>query len=66
LGVSADFVPATKAHPALLVKSLRDLVVHLEEHGIKVRVDQPLEGFNRCYADDPFGNRIEFMERIDT
>ena len=24
--------------------------------------DQPLEGFNRVYVNDPFGNRIELME----
>ena len=64
LGVSGDFVPAMKAHPALLVRSLPDLVVLLEEHGIEVTVDQPLDGFDRCYAHDPFGNRIEFMQRI--
>jgi catechol 2,3-dioxygenase-like lactoylglutathione lyase family enzyme len=64
LGVSEAFVPATKAHPALLVHSLPDLVAHLAEHSIEVSVDQPLEGFDRCYAHDPFGNRIEFMQSI--
>jgi len=29
-----------------------------------VSVDQPFEGFDRCYAHDPFGNRIEFMQSI--
>ena len=24
--------------------------------------DQPLEGYERRYVDDPFGNRIELME----
>jgi hypothetical protein len=24
--------------------------------------DQPLEGYERLYVDDPFGNRIELME----
>jgi catechol 2,3-dioxygenase-like lactoylglutathione lyase family enzyme len=63
LGVADDFVPATKAHPALLVRSLTDLVSVFDDHGIAVTVDQPLEGFDRCYAHDPFGNRIEFMQR---
>ena len=66
LGVAEDFLPAAKAHPALLVKSLPDLVALLEEREIVVTVDLPLKGFDRCYAEDPFGNRIEFMERIDT
>ena len=64
LGVSEDFVPATKAHPALLVRSLPDLVARLEDRSVVVTVDQPLEGFDRCYAHDPFGNRIEFMQRV--
>jgi len=25
-------------------------------------VDEPLEGFNRMYVFDPFGNRIELIE----
>jgi hypothetical protein len=26
--------------------------------------DEPLEGFNRVYVSDPFGNRIELLEPI--
>lgn len=66
LGVTESFVPATKAHPALLVRSLPELIRVLEEHLIAVTIDQPLEGFDRCYAHDPFGNRIEFMERVNS
>lgn len=63
LGVEADFRPARKAHPALLVADLADLVERLRLEGVEVVTDQPLEGFDRCYVDDPFGNRIELMER---
>ena len=63
LGVAKDFVPATKAHPALLVDDLDELKRILQEHEFEVIVDKPLEGFERCYTHDPFGNRIEFMER---
>ena len=38
----------------------------LEEAGILLRSDQPLQGFERRYVDDPFGNRIELMQRIGT
>ena len=31
---------------------------------VKVVDDQPLEGFDRVYVDDPFGNRIELMEPL--
>lgn len=62
LGVEADFRPARKAHPALVVDDLAALVETLRRAGTKVRDDEPLEGYDRVYVDDPFGNRIELME----
>ncbi len=62
LGVEADFRPARKAHPALLVDDLPALVEHLRTAGVPLRDDEPLEGYDRVYADDPFGNRIELLE----
>ena len=61
LGVDPDFRPAKKAHPALLVRGLRALVARLRAAGVKISED-PLDGFDRVYADDPFGNRLELME----
>jgi catechol 2,3-dioxygenase-like lactoylglutathione lyase family enzyme len=62
LGVDADFRPARKAHPALLVTGLEQLVARLKQHQVKVIDDEPLEGYLRVYVADPFGNRIELME----
>ena len=62
LGVEADFRPARKAHPALLVDGLPALVAQLQAADVPVRNDEPLEGYRRVYVDDPFGNRIELME----
>jgi catechol 2,3-dioxygenase-like lactoylglutathione lyase family enzyme len=62
LGVEADFRPARKAHPALLVDGLEQLVSDMKRAGVPVRDDEPLEGYHRVYVDDPFGNRIELME----
>lgn len=62
LGVEAEFRPARKAHPALLVRGLGPLVEALRAAGVPVRDDEPLEGYNRVYVDDPFGNRIELLE----
>lgn len=62
LGVDIDFTPARKAHPAFIVDDLRGLVADLEQAGYRVAADQPLEGYDRRYVDDPFGNRIELME----
>jgi len=62
LGVEKEFVPARKAHPAFVVEGLLALVARLEEAGYRVVEDQRLEGYERRYVDDPFGNRIELME----
>jgi catechol 2,3-dioxygenase-like lactoylglutathione lyase family enzyme len=61
LGVDADFRPAKKAHPALVIDDLDRLVERLGDHGISVVWDENLPGVKRCYADDPFGNRIELI-----
>ena len=64
LGVEADFHPARKAHPALLVRGLRELVERLRQAGIEV-IDDALAGYDRVYVSDPFGNRLELMEPLD-
>jgi catechol 2,3-dioxygenase-like lactoylglutathione lyase family enzyme len=64
LGVEADFRPARKAHPAFIVSDLATLIAALKSHGYPVVEDQPLEGYDRIYVDDPFGNRIELMEPL--
>lgn len=62
LGVEADFRPNRKAHPAFLVEDLARLKTILEAAGYAPRSDQPLDGYDRFYVGDPFGNRIELME----
>ncbi len=62
LGVEADFQPAKKAHPALLVDDLRALIEQLEFNGYTIKYDEPLAGFERAFISDPFGNRIELLE----
>jgi catechol 2,3-dioxygenase-like lactoylglutathione lyase family enzyme len=61
LGVEASFAPARKAHPALLVENLPSLKAALVAAGYTLRPDQELEGYDRTYVDDPFGNRIELL-----
>ena len=63
LGVEIDFHAARKAHPALLVRDLAGLVRRLGEAGILVVEDDSLPGYDRAYVSDPFGNRLELMER---
>ena len=62
LGVDARFRAATKAHPAFLVDDVRSLASSLLEAGHRLVDDEPLEGYDRVYVDDPFGNRIELLE----
>ena len=64
LGVEADFRAARKAHPALRVEGLKALTEKLRRLGFTVRDDEPLEGYDRIYVDDPFGNRIELLEPL--
>lgn len=63
LGVDPDFHPARQAHPALLVSGLAELRRRCEAAGFPTTEDEPLEGYDRAYVQDPFGNRIELMER---
>ena len=56
-----DFQPVRKAHPGLLWPDLDDLAVRLESAGYLVRWDSDFPGMRRFYADDPFGNRLEFL-----
>jgi len=62
LGVEKTFQPAKKAHPAFIVEDLPALKAKLAAAGFTPREDEPLEGYDRCYVDDPFGNRLELME----
>ncbi|MPQ96671.1 glyoxalase [Modestobacter sp. I12A-02628] len=62
LGVEDGFVPARKAHPGVLVRGLDQLAEVLERAGHPVTWDGEFPGHRRCYAADPFGNRLEFLE----
>jgi catechol 2,3-dioxygenase-like lactoylglutathione lyase family enzyme len=65
LGVEADFRPARKAHPALLVRGLADYEARARAQGISIVDDDPLPGYRRIFLNDPFGNRLELMEKLD-
>jgi len=64
LGIDADFRPARKAHPALLVDDLDVIVTRLADAGHRVRPDNLLPGYRRCYLDDPCGNRLELLTPV--
>ena len=62
LGVEAEFTPARKAHPALVVDDLPALIAALEAAGHPVRQGDTVDGRAQHYVDDPFGNRIELID----
>lgn len=64
LGVEEGFRPARKAHPGLLVDGLDPLLERLAAGKVEAQWDTQLAGHRRCYVDDPFGNRIELIERV--
>ena len=61
IGVTEDFAPAAKAHPAFAVDDLDVTADRLVEAGVDVRWDAALPGAERFYASDPWGNRLEFV-----
>ena len=62
LGVEEPFRPSQKAHPALACPALDDLAPELGERDYPVRWDGELAPRRRFYSEDPFGNRLEFLE----
>ncbi|GAB4197790.1 MAG: VOC family protein [Roseiflexaceae bacterium] len=65
LGVETPFAPARKAHPAFLVRDLDAWRATLAAAGVETTPDETVAGVQRCYAADPFGNRLEFVQDGD-
>ena len=63
VGVTSDFSPATKAHPALRVDQavLDPLAERLTAAGSAVQWDDAIPGTRRFYTADPWGNRVELL-----
>jgi catechol 2,3-dioxygenase-like lactoylglutathione lyase family enzyme len=64
LGTQTPFTPATKAHPAFQVASLTATKAQLDRTGTAFTPDTDLPGITRVFVTDPFGNRIELLERV--
>lgn len=62
LGVEDGFRPARKAHPGLRVRDIEAYAAQLAARGTQVTWDDNLPGHRRFYAEDPVGNRLEFLE----
>jgi catechol 2,3-dioxygenase-like lactoylglutathione lyase family enzyme len=65
LGVDQRFIAATKAHPGLIVVDLGSARRALAAGGARVIEDSSGLSIERCYTEDPFGNRLELIAAID-
>jgi catechol 2,3-dioxygenase-like lactoylglutathione lyase family enzyme len=63
LGIESEFHPAKRAHPALVVEGLDEILAACERAALPTRPDTSFNGFRRFHIFDPFGNRLELMER---
>lgn len=66
VGVEEDFHPARKAHPAFAVRKIDLLFILLTGAGVKCVWEAGMAGVRRFHANDPWGNRLEFIESIRT
>lgn len=62
IGIDQPFTPAKKAHPAIEVNNIEAFMSYLMEKGIQIQPDDRLPGAKRFYMDDPFQNRLEFLQ----
>ena len=63
-GVEEPFRPAKKAHIAFRVDDVQGLARRARAAGYEVADDDLLEGHERIYICDPFGNRLEFLRAL--
>ena len=58
-----DAVSPSKRHPAFEVEDIAGVRSYLEENDVRTKDEPSLPGVRRFSFFDPFGNRIELMER---
>jgi catechol 2,3-dioxygenase-like lactoylglutathione lyase family enzyme len=66
LGIEVDFRPAKKTHPAFVVDDLETIEKRCTATGYSIVRDEPIPGYDRMYVTDPFGNRIELLQKSNT
>lgn len=59
LGIEEPFTPARKAHPGLLADDLDAVRERLQAAGVAYEDDSRVDGVDRLFVHDPFGNRLE-------
>lgn len=54
----------SKRHPAFEVEHLEEIKTYLREQRVRIKDETSIPNFNRFSFFDPFGNRIECLERV--
>ena len=62
VGVEDEVAPS-KRHPAFEVERVADVRAYLERSGVRTKDEPQLAGVERFSFFDPFGNRIELLEK---
>jgi catechol 2,3-dioxygenase-like lactoylglutathione lyase family enzyme len=65
LGEEPNFVTDGRGHPAFRVASVETIEQLAQQHGARVRKETGPNGFVRSSVFDPFGNRIELVQKLD-
>jgi catechol 2,3-dioxygenase-like lactoylglutathione lyase family enzyme len=61
-----DVVAPSKRHPAFEVEDVPGVRAYLERHGVRIKDEEVIPGQRRFSLFDPFGNRIELLEKAQS
>jgi catechol 2,3-dioxygenase-like lactoylglutathione lyase family enzyme len=64
VGVEEPFAPALKAHPGLVVSDLDAIRARLSAAGVICEDAAKIDGIERMFVSDPFGNRLELRTAL--
>ena len=65
IGVEEMGAAASKRHPAFEVEDIAGVRAYFEQQGVRVKDEPMVPGYQRFSFFDPFGNRIELLEKTD-
>jgi catechol 2,3-dioxygenase-like lactoylglutathione lyase family enzyme len=60
-----DSVAQSKRHPAFEVENVEGVRAFLERNGVRTKDETAIPGMRRFSFFDPFGNRIELLEKSE-
>ena len=60
-----EVVAPSKRHPAFEVEDVEGARAFLERNNVRTKDEMPIPGMRRFSFIDPFGNRIELLEKTD-